>query len=50
MFPNGVESLVSNIRVFCFLEFCLELFSAKLYNSVEFLLRIYLEMMEFTGP
>lgn len=26
------------------------IFSAKLSNSVEFLLRIYLEMIEFIGP
>jgi hypothetical protein len=34
----------------CFLEFCPEIFSAKLSNSVKFLLRSYLKMMELIGP
>lgn len=52
MFPNGVQSLISNKRglFVCFLEFCLEILSAKLSNSVEFLLRIYLEMMDSIVP
>lgn len=52
MCPNGVESLISNIKKFCFCFFGVlsRIFSAKLSNSVEFLLRIYLEMTEFIGP
>lgn len=52
MCPNGVGSLISNIKKFCFCFFGVlsRIFSAKLSNSVKFLLRIYLEMMEFLGP